>query len=409
MTSVSLAVVIPTRNRAEMAITAVRYLRRQPGSNLQIFVSDNSANEEEVQLLANFCRELGDSRVTYMRTPGDLPQGTHWDWASREALARSQATHVTIHYDRKITRPGQAAQWMAVASRFPDKVFTYVSDFVAAEPAPLRLWQPPVSGRLYSLRTSRALEWTARGEALELGQTLPILSNCIVPRAVVETIVERFGTFCESTTADSCFAYRFCALFDEYLHLDRALTVLYGSHRSAAVGYLSGGGGDFADYRATWRGDAWLDAAPIPALNLGYNMLFHEYELVRREVGDRLPPLDRDGYFRDLGRGLTWVRDPQSRSQLRTLLEEHGWNGVAARHGVPEAAVPAWRRAYWLLRQRATLFAGDWLHIRPRSVSGFRFRSDEHALRYAVKYPSRPTGNAAHLGISDPMEVDFPD
>lgn len=410
MTDVSLAVVIPTRNRAEMAITAIRSLREQPG-NLQLFVSDNSAAADDVRLLAEFCRELADPRVTYMRAPGNAPQGRHWDWAVRQALARSNATHVTVHYDRKITRPGQAAAWMALATRFPDKVCTYLTDFIAAEPPPLRLWQPPWTGKLYLLKTSRAVECSARGQALEMGQSLPILSNCIVPRAVVESIVERFGTFCDSTTADSCFAYRFCALYDDYLHLDRPLSVLYGSHRSAAVGYLrgGGGGGDFADYRQTWGGESWLDAAPLPGLNLGYNMLFHEYELVRRAVGgDRLPPLDRDGYLRDLGRGLAWIRDDTTRAGLRKLLEEQGWRDEAAATRPPEAAVPAWRRACTRLRQHAVLFLADHLHIRPRRITGFPFASDEQALRYAVTYPSRPTASAQHLALAQPVEIDSP-
>nr|MDQ3283018.1 hypothetical protein [Acidobacteriota bacterium] len=110
MTQASLAFAIPTRNRADMAMNAVRHLLDQQNCELQIFVSDNSSNEEEVRKLAGFCRELNAPRLTYMRPPDrDLSQGRHWDWASREALRRSNASHVTVHYDRKIFRPGQAA------------------------------------------------------------------------------------------------------------------------------------------------------------------------------------------------------------------------------------------------------------------------------------------------------------
>jgi hypothetical protein len=406
MTDVLLAAVIPTRNRADMAITAIRYLREQPGCDLRIFVSDNSSREEEVRKLAEFCSALADPRVTYMRAPENLGQGIHWDWALREALARSNATHVTVHYDRKIMRPGHARAWTAVAERYPDKVFTYVTEFIAAEPPPLRLWRPPWTGKLYRLKTSRTIELSARGEALEMGHTLPVLSNCIVPRAVVESVVARFGDLCQSTTADSCFAYRFCALHDDYLHLDRSLSILYGSHRSAGLGYLSGGGGDFADYLATWRGGAWLDAAPIPGVNLGYNMLFHEYELVRRAVGgDRFPPIERAGYLRDLARGLGWIRDANTRAQMVAMLEEHGWTGDVAPGAVGEH-VPLWRRGGLRLRQCVTMFRADHLGVDPQNITGFSFRSDEHALKYALKYPGRPAATAAHLAIVDPVEID---
>ena len=36
-----------------------------------------------------------------------------------------------------------------------------------------------------------------------------------------------------------------------------------------------------------WWGDRpWLDAAPIVGLNMGQNVLFHQYELVRRVTDD---------------------------------------------------------------------------------------------------------------------------
>ncbi|HEY5720730.1 MAG TPA: glycosyltransferase [Allosphingosinicella sp.] len=404
MSRASIAVVIPTRNRADMAIAAIEHLRAQDCGDLKLFVSDNSSIEEEVARLADFCRSLDDPRLTYMRTPGNLHQGAHWDWAISQALERSDATHATIHYDRKILRPGQAAAWIAVAGQFPDKVFTYVTDAVSADPPPLRLWQAPWTGKLYRLETAHIAAVSASGEAAALGSMLPVLSNCLVPRAAVESIVERFGDLCDSTTADSCFAYRFCALHDDYLHLDRSLTVLYGSHRSAAVGYLSGGGGDFADYRETWRGESWLDAGIIPGLNLGYNMLFHEYELVRREVGGRLPPLDRAGCLRDLGRGLFWIRDPEAREEVRKLLVEHGWKDEEAPPALAQkASLP--RRAYRRVRQHARLLLGRILGVAP-PVNGFQFRSDEEALVYAVKYPSAPSPSAAHLALARPREVD---
>lgn len=410
MSGVSLAVVIPTRNRTELASNAIRYLLQQPGCDLQVFVSDNSAHEEEVRRLAGFCRELNDPRVTYMRTSGDLPQGAHWDWATREALRRSNATHVTLHYDRKVFRPGSASFLLEAASRFPDKVITYLTDVIAGEPPPLRLWQAVWSGKLYAVKTARTLELSARGQTYESGHALPILSNCIVPRAVIESIASRFGNLCVSTTADSCFAFRFCALHDDYLHLDRSLAILYGSHRSAGIGYLTGEpGGDFEDYRRTWRGDSWLDAAPIPGLNLGFNMHFHEYELVRRSaIGKRLPPLDRAGYLRDLGRGLQWIRNERLKAELRRTLEEHGWTGDLPAVTAGPGRLPFLRRASAALRQRAALFLATHFRVQPRSSSGFEFDSDEQALHHALRFPRWRTRTAGHLKIVEAVAVETP-
>lgn len=401
-----IAFVVPTRNRAEMAIAAVNALRAQAGADALVVVSDNSPDGEQVRRLSAFCRGLADPRVLYIRAGGDLAQGSHWNWAVLEALQRSGATHVTVHYDRKVSRPGAAAALAHVAAEHPGRVVTYLQDFVSAEPPPLRAWQHPWTGKLFRIATRRTVELSAAGKAQALGQALPILSNCLVPRTVVDAIVARFGTLCESTTADSCFAYRFCALFDDYLHLDRPLAILYGSHRSAGLGYLKGEGGDFADYRATWRGEAWLDAAPVPGLNLGYNMLFHEYELVRQALGDggRLPPLDRAGCLRDLAGSLYWIPAGEARERACALLRDHGWDGEGAVLEVERRL--SWLRRFTLwVRQRRALLAALAVAAPPTGVSGFRFRNDAEAVRYVLRFPRRRTDNTGHVDIAQPTEI----
>ena len=51
-------------------------------------------------------------------------------------------------------------------------------------------------------------------------------------------------------------------------------------------GYLRGKEtGAWADWIKLWGDRPWIDAAPIPGINLGYNVMFHEYNLVRRVAG----------------------------------------------------------------------------------------------------------------------------
>ena len=56
-----------------------------------------------------------------------------------------------------------------------------------------------------------------------------------------------------------------------------------------------------------WGHRPWLDAAPILGLNMGQNVLFHEYELVRRVTDDpEFKPIEMRGYLRELGHSLPW-------------------------------------------------------------------------------------------------------
>lgn len=171
---VSLAVVIPTRNRAGLAARAVRSLLERPGCRMRVFVSDNSSSAEEARALSDFCRGLGDPRLHYMRPRAPLPMPDHWDWAIGQAM-RSDATHFAVHYDRRITKPGHLGLAARVASRHPGEVITYTLDMVLDDPPPIYTYQPPWTGKVYRVRTERVLELTARGMVAEMGQAFPIL------------------------------------------------------------------------------------------------------------------------------------------------------------------------------------------------------------------------------------------
>ena len=273
---VSIAVVIPTHNRADLAIAACRSLLGQPGRRHQVFVSDNSTRAEEIQKLTDFCRATGDPRLVYLQPAASLPMPTHWDWALEQAMERSDATHFYLHYDRKITKPGQVDLLLKTVRQFPEHLLTHCADHVADEPRPSTLWQYPWSGKTYELRTSRVVALTVRCQINEMGQAFPILSNCVVPRPVFTAIRERFGNVCDSTGPDSCFTYRFCALNERYVHFDCPTGIIYAWQRSNGLGYVRNAGGDFPAFLEAWGSRPWQDAAPIPELNLGQNLLFHE-------------------------------------------------------------------------------------------------------------------------------------
>lgn len=368
MSAISIAAVLPTRDRTALAMAAVRSLQQQD-LPVEIYVSDNSIAPDGA--LRDFCRA---SPVHYLRPPQPLAVASHWDWAIRQAMERSPATHFTVHYDRKITKPGAMAMLHGLAARWPDLVITWPVDYVTDVPPPLRLWQAPWSGYVYALQSSRMVQLTAAGRAGAIpSHVLPLLSNCLVPRAVLSKVIERFGDLCDSTTPDSCFAYRFFTMQERYLYFDRALGILYASERSAGREYLRG------------RDDqSRLDAAPIPDLNVGMNMLYHEYERVRRATG-ALPPLDRRGYLRDLASSLVLVDDLEKRAAFGRVLAEHGWSGGGT-----------WRRLRAFVRHTML------------GVFEARFRDDDEAVRHALAHPRPRRRRARHLALFRPVQVDAP-
>lgn len=431
-TEVSIAIVIPTRNRASLAINAIRALLVQPGCRFHIFVSDNSSSAAEIRRLSRFCKRQKDARVTYLRPPQELAMGTHWDWAMQRALSLCDADYFTIHYDRMLMKPGQLVLLGEVAARFPDSLITYARDHTIVLSLPVILVQTAWTGKVFRVQTSRVIELARHGFIYDMGHAIPIFSNCLVPRSMLERIRERFGSICDSTGPDACFMARFCALFDTFVHFDRPLGILYASHRSNGWSYTKGRtDGDFADFLAACRDRPWLEAAPIPGISLGQNMLYHEYELVRRATGTKLPPLDIKGCLRELGQSLKWIEDPKTRACYHALLKEHGWEDQQTSFTAPaEVSEPAdlprssgpqnggptnllrsiarklrQTVARGLYSQRVTIFRADYLGHEPPHICGFTFRTNRKALYYAIKCPRDPDADNPFIAAVEPVEI----
>jgi hypothetical protein len=393
-----LTLVIPTRNRPELAIALIQSLLAQEHP-VTIVVSDNSSAEEDVRRLADFCRTTAHPRLLYIRPPETLTMPTHWDWALAQAIARTDSTHFGFQHDRKIFKAGGIARLAAVADNDPSAVVTFTCDFSLTQGAAFLPWQYPGSGRLYEIKTAPLVRKFAAGTFQDLGQALPLLSNCIVPRPVLERVRARFGNLCDSNAPDLTFLFRFFALEPSYLHLDAALNVMYAFRFSNAQGYFRRDtSGTFGDFMTLWADRPWLDAAPIPGLTLGVNVAFHEYNLVQNVVGkETLPAIEMAGYLRELACGFTYIHDERERAELRAVLLEHGWR--------PEpAAKPRrlWRRMAAPIARPLRQMLGT------GPAPTRRFATEAESVKYLLSHRLPPVAHNPLLTILEPVEVSFP-
>ena len=402
----TLAVVIPTRNRADLAIAACNALLAQWQPGIQVVVSDNSTEPEHVERLADFCRRADPSRVSYVRPPAPLAMAAHWDWGVTTALERTNATHFHLHYDRRMFKPHHLRYALELMQRFPDDVVTWTMDQVVptADGREMKaVWQVNWDGRCYAVRTARVTELTSEGRVVEMYLTYPFLSNCAVPRPVLVDMRQRFGSICNSTAPDSCFTYRFCAVRDRYIYLDRALLVAYAMHRSAGYGYLTGSGsGDFGDFTRALGEHQWLHAAPLPGISLGQNIMYHEYELVRKATHHpAFKPINRARYLKELASCLRFVEDLGVRDELSALLKLNGWDDTEERVGTRVSDGWPWLRRF----SRDVIFT---LRVALRRWRGRSFTDDAAALRYLVERPLRSVRRNRQLAVLQPVDVSAP-
>jgi glycosyltransferase involved in cell wall biosynthesis len=198
-------VVIPTRNRAQLAMNAVRSVLDQPVDDVSILVSDNSTSQQDCDELESFCARLGDSRLRYLRPPQPLAMPGHWQWAIEQALANYKSSHFTYLTDRMMFRNGALKEVLGLTALYPDKVISYNHDRICDDMRPIRVNQYEVTEKLLEVESQRLLRLVS--EAI-LHHGLPRMMNCIVPRRIFEVIHRRFGNVFTSIAPDFNFCFR---------------------------------------------------------------------------------------------------------------------------------------------------------------------------------------------------------
>jgi hypothetical protein len=408
---VRLQIVIPTRNRAAIAETAVACILDQDATNVSVLVSDNSTDAAEREQLER--ATAGLDGVTYVTPAEPLPMTSHWEWAMQQALADPEVTHVAYLPDRRVFRRGGLALAAGVANRHPGRVVTYLYDEVRDHEQPIRLWQNGWTGKVLELQAQHLLDLAVVGQ---FPLALPLVSNGIVPREVVEAVRGRFGSVFDSIAPDYCFAFRCLEVVDAILFLDRACGVQWALDRSHGFSQARGmQTQDRLDFIADLGGRHLNVSTPLPEFDLAMNAVYNEYFFVQAEGATKLRPVRQSGYLAALAGSVPMLDDPAARQSGLAAVATEGWRWRGARGrarlhrlstlvrffgrrpgtllwrigGMWQRTAPGraiWR---WAIGRGATPPAGAWLTFQTRS----------EALDRARGKPPRRARDFSHLPI----------
>ena len=323
MTS-TISVVIPTRNRSQLAPNAIRSVLENSDANVRVVVSDNSTDRPEVKRLTEFCRSLGDARLRYVRPPEPLPMPQHWEWALQQALADEAVTHISYLTDRMAFKSETVSTLMRLVARYPASVISYVNDVVFDYSGPIRLHQASWTGRLFELKTADMLAECANASSWIFFSCLPRMLNCVVPREVSSDIAARFGNLFLSIAPDLCFGFRCLERLDSILYYDKALFAAYAHSRSIGTGYRTGIlNQDHSDFVAALNGKK-LNYAPVPEFTTGTNWAMHEYCLVKAvSQNSKFPEIDVKKYLDANAAEINLLENPQLKQEMELLIEKH--------------------------------------------------------------------------------------
>ncbi|MBL6749661.1 MAG: hypothetical protein ISP90_04030 [Nevskia sp.] len=334
--SFSPLVVLPTRNRAELALTALGSVLECPEQELRVWVSDNSTDAAQAERLRAACAGLGDPRLQYLRPDEPLSMSRHWEWIVQRALAEGAkpgaATHLAMLTDRMVFVAGALTDLLRAAARHPQHVLVYPNDHLDDLRQPARLNQHEWTGAVVELDSTAFI---AHMRASGWSIALPRLLNCMAPLAVCERLRAAYGNVLDSISPDVCFGFRVLEREPNFLFLDRPLIVDYAIARSnghsAARGIQTG---DFKDFLRQLDARGMNFLAPVPGLPGPVSSVFHEYNAVRAHShSPRFPALNLATSLRLLRGELRRVEDPQER-QLQQAAVAH-WRRRRLAEGMP--------------------------------------------------------------------------
>jgi hypothetical protein len=321
-------VVIPTRNRAGIAMNAIRSVLDHRVDGLRVMVSDNSTSESEREQLAAFCTQLNDRRLLYVRPPQSLAMTAHWQWALEMALTSYDSAHVVYLTDRMMFKTGGLKEVCDLAALYANKVISYNHDRIVDHVSPIRVEHYPSTGKLWKVPTERLSRLVSDGV---LHHGLPRMLNCIVPRTVLQRIHERFGNVFASIAPDFNFCFRCLDVEESILFFDKAPMFHYALSRSNGASVTRGEmTPDNADFTANLPVDDSMRnfATSIPQLNTAVNAVFNEYLIYKQETqSPHFFDLDFQKYLAANAIEVTEISDPQLRAEMQKLLEKHGYRG----------------------------------------------------------------------------------
>jgi glycosyltransferase involved in cell wall biosynthesis len=393
-------IVIPTRNRSDLAKNAIRSVLDQIGSDVDVLVSDNSTTSNQLAELSQYCEQCADVRLRYITPPELLPMSSHWDWAMQQALSLYDCSHVAFLTDRMMFRPGALGSLIEIVRAYPDKLLTYMHDHVNDFSLPVVLHQYTWTGNLYEVASQRLLELSA--QSVMYDTSMPRMLNCLVPRTMLETLKDRFGNVFASIAPDWNFAYRSLEVVDSLLFYDKAALVHYGQNRSngqsAHFGIINEA---YAKFLADLGSVPVNFAAPFPEVVTVWNAIISEYCHVKDVTkSPKFPELDMDKYMQALAVGIDSIKDPQRQQNMRELLSERArcWQDENPRMTSPgNGDMPPSQPEY-----------DDQANVERFSTNNFEFPNLSEALDFALKHSRDRSVRSNHEQLIQGLQRPLP-
>lgn len=320
-----LIIVVPTRNRAEMACRSVQSIvDANQGSAVHVIVSDNSTEQCESSRIDDFVSHLGSENVSIIRPALPLPMTEHWQWAIATALLDGRASHVLLLTDRMLFKNYMLAALLKLVRIYHSALVSFTYDRIDDYLSPITFLPLPRSGKVYRIASKRLLQLSAE---MVFFSCLPRMLNSVVPVEVLRSIGEKYGSIFSSISPDFCFCYRALDVVDSIVYYDKSLLVNYGMNRSNGASNSRGiPSKDSLDFASNMDSRLLNQNTPIPSIHTVGNAIIHEYRGVSLQMGfERFPEVQPQKYLNQLANEVSGFVDSGMRTRAYKTLIQNGW------------------------------------------------------------------------------------
>lgn len=359
-----------------MAAIAIRSALRQDFTDLEVVVSDNSGPELAAKLEATV-RELADPRVRYVRPPGELAMGEHWDFA----LGEARGDYVGFLTDRMAFKRNALTLLRSEIKTYRANVISYSSSGILEVAPPYRLQRPPFTGRTETYESAWVVTLLSQSVA---PWGAPCMLNSFASRELLAEMRTVYGAIMASVAPDLAFCMHVLDQVDRFSYLDAPLMISHGHASSNGAGFGTGRLNESArDFAAMLQRQGGLPFAPIPEIINNHNIRAHEYGRMRAaQRSGRFVELDLSAYCHELAAELDLQGERAQPEDWRRLDEYMQAHGISRTKTVPHQS---------RLKQAAhpvLQAANDWLGINPLNRAVGKFASVDDALAYDEAHPA---------------------
>lgn len=381
-----LSIVIPTRNRPQLALKAIQSVIQDQQSDIELVVSDNS-DKEDAGILHTMVSEIPDQRIKYFRPDNVMSMAEHWEWAVRHA----QGQYVSILSDRSVYKTSALDLIRNVIVAEKPQVVSFIWDSLRGLEAPYRYKQKDHSKKIFKFESRFLLEIASRSI---VSAVFPRFLNSFIARDLLEKVLARSDKVKNCLAPDFGFCFRFLDLTDSIHFFDYPAFIVYGSEVSNGYAYSR-------NTRSTTIQDFYARAAPeiemfapIHTLRpIPFNIELLEYNLVKEnQQSGSFVEVDKAKFYSGAYKKLMKILiDGGDVISLFPLLDDY-----ADKNGVQKVSTTSFYRRYykgyltklaivilsWLRKSRGTAGTEN-----SKSSIGASCSSIDDALVFELNHP----------------------